>query len=159
MLQNDDAIRLASTVLLSALAIPIITTAKTRGGYFDMDENKSRSARLTSLLRVSRTPTRETLLKEAVSKKIIMWFSFIRIQFSESSSFLNSILNSIYLCITISTPFVMEISYLVMYYLESALKFVNSTIFWKNSSILCLFVRKSNLLCKVYNKMKSYPNM
>ncbi|KND02612.1 translation initiation factor eIF3 core subunit a [Spizellomyces punctatus DAOM BR117] len=69
-LSEEEHERMASIVLMSALAIPIITTSKTRGVYMDGDENKPKTARLANLLRVSRTPTREILLKEALSKSV-----------------------------------------------------------------------------------------
>ncbi|KAJ3343381.1 eukaryotic translation initiation factor 3 subunit A [Gonapodya sp. JEL0774] len=64
--QTDEEV--ASVVLVSMLAIPIITTAKSR---LDFDD-KSRTQRLTSLLRATRAPTREGLLKEALSRNNIL---------------------------------------------------------------------------------------
>ncbi|KAJ3087967.1 eukaryotic translation initiation factor 3 subunit A [Quaeritorhiza haematococci] len=70
-LSEEEHQRMASIVLMSALAIPIITTSKTRGSYLDMDENKPKLQRLTNLLRVPRAPTREVLLKEALNKNLL----------------------------------------------------------------------------------------
>lgn len=56
--------RMSSFVLISALAIPISTSSKSRS-YGDMDDNKSEQ-RLVNLLRASKTPTREVLLTDAV---------------------------------------------------------------------------------------------
>ncbi|KAI8918601.1 hypothetical protein DFJ77DRAFT_539936 [Powellomyces hirtus] len=69
-LGEEEHGRMASMVLMSALAIPIITTSKTRGGHMDSDDSKPKTARLANLLRVSRAPTRESLLKDALSKVV-----------------------------------------------------------------------------------------
>ncbi|KAJ3007260.1 eukaryotic translation initiation factor 3 subunit A [Thoreauomyces humboldtii] len=66
-LGEDEHNRMASMVLMSALAIPIITTSKTR---LDADDSKPKNARLAHLLRVNNAPTRETLLKDALSKVV-----------------------------------------------------------------------------------------
>ncbi|KAI9093821.1 hypothetical protein DFS34DRAFT_717145 [Phlyctochytrium arcticum] len=79
-LSEEEHQRMASIVLMSALAIPIITTAKTRGSYIDGDESKPKTQRLANLLRVARTPSRETLLKEALSKTV---FSRVRPELKE----------------------------------------------------------------------------
>jgi hypothetical protein len=60
---------MAAIVLVSALSIPIIDSYSGRSST-DNEENKPRSQRLTSLLRASKIPTRESLLKEAVSIEI-----------------------------------------------------------------------------------------
>ncbi|KAI8822422.1 uncharacterized protein EV422DRAFT_577515 [Fimicolochytrium jonesii] len=70
-LGEEEHTRLASMVLMSALAIPIITSAKTRAGQSDADDSKPKTARLANLLRVVRAPTRESLLKDALSKVIL----------------------------------------------------------------------------------------
>src|SRR5690606_223309 len=49
----------ASFVLLSALAIPVISTTRSRGAMVDMDEaRKSKNTRLTHLLGMAQAPTR-----------------------------------------------------------------------------------------------------
>ncbi|KAJ3157523.1 eukaryotic translation initiation factor 3 subunit A [Geranomyces michiganensis] len=77
-LGEEEHIRMASMVLMSALAIPIITTSKTRA--VDNDDNKPKNARLANLLRVNRAPTRESLLKDALSKVV---FSRVRPELKE----------------------------------------------------------------------------
>ncbi|CEG77167.1 Putative Eukaryotic translation initiation factor 3 subunit A [Rhizopus microsporus] len=64
--------RMASIVLLSALAIPIITTTKTRPGYVEADEYRVQKLnRLSMLMGLSGHPTRTGLLKEALHKNIL----------------------------------------------------------------------------------------
>ncbi|KAJ3152527.1 eukaryotic translation initiation factor 3 subunit A [Geranomyces variabilis] len=77
-LGEEEHNRMASMVLMSALAIPIITTSKTRAA--DNDDNKPKNARLANLLRVNRAPTRESLLKDALSKVV---FSRVRPELKE----------------------------------------------------------------------------
>jgi translation initiation factor 3 subunit A len=63
---------IASMVLLSALAIPIITTTNTRPGYVQMDEHHiSKWDNLSRLMGLSAHPTRTGLLKEALNKGIL----------------------------------------------------------------------------------------
>ncbi|KAJ1562097.1 eukaryotic translation initiation factor 3 subunit A, partial [Nowakowskiella sp. JEL0078] len=69
-LTEEEHQQMASKVLISALAIPIITTSKARG-FMENDEAKSKVLRLSHLLRVQRPPTREVLLREALNKNII----------------------------------------------------------------------------------------
>lgn len=57
--KNEELAKMAGQVLISVLAIPI-------GQDSDVDENKSKNARLTSLLGMAKMPTRSSLLKEAV---------------------------------------------------------------------------------------------
>ena len=64
-LTDEENTRMASFVLLSALAIPVITSSKTR--LLEIDDNKSKTHKLAALLGMSRSPTRSGLLKEAVS--------------------------------------------------------------------------------------------
>lgn len=60
---EEDVSKLAGLVLVSALAVPIGSDAPA-----DVpEETKGRNARLTSLLGLSKMPTRSGLLKEAVS--------------------------------------------------------------------------------------------
>jgi len=65
-MSEEEHTRMASNVLVSILAIPIITTSN----RLELDD-QSRSARLTALLRSARAPTREALLKEALSKNLL----------------------------------------------------------------------------------------
>ncbi|CAG8443930.1 12146_t:CDS:2 [Funneliformis caledonium] len=68
-LTDEENTRMASFVLLSALAIPVITSSKTR--LLEIDDNKSKTHRLAALLGMSRSPTRSGLLKEALNKNIL----------------------------------------------------------------------------------------
>ncbi|KAJ3036112.1 eukaryotic translation initiation factor 3 subunit A [Rhizophlyctis rosea] len=68
-LSEEEHQRLSSIVLLSALSIPIISTSRARAGV-DGDQNKPKPACLSNLLRVSRAPTRESLLKRALGKAV-----------------------------------------------------------------------------------------
>ncbi|KAI8364992.1 hypothetical protein EDC96DRAFT_481685 [Choanephora cucurbitarum] len=64
--------QMASIVLLSALAIPIITTTKTRPGYVEADEYRVQKLnRLSMLMGLTSHPTRTGLLKEALNKNIL----------------------------------------------------------------------------------------
>ncbi|KAJ3380039.1 eukaryotic translation initiation factor 3 subunit A [Entophlyctis sp. JEL0112] len=74
-LPEEEHERMATTVMISALAIPIISSTKTRSTTADTDDSRPRDNRLTNLLRVSKPPTRESLLKEALSKPV---FSHVR---------------------------------------------------------------------------------
>ncbi|KAJ3333517.1 eukaryotic translation initiation factor 3 subunit A, partial [Blyttiomyces sp. JEL0837] len=64
-LPEEEHQRMAAIVLVSALSVPIISASKTRTGQWDNDDNKPKTQRLTNLLRVSKTPSRESLLREA----------------------------------------------------------------------------------------------
>ena len=65
-----DMSRAASFVVLSALSIPIISTSRSRGATFDLDEaRKTKNQRLTSLLAMSTAPTRSILLN--LSKSLL----------------------------------------------------------------------------------------
>jgi len=67
-----DLSRAASFVLLSALAIPVISTSRSRGALIDVDEaRKNKNNRLTNLLGMSHAPTREVLFKDAMSKGLL----------------------------------------------------------------------------------------
>ncbi|KAI9020724.1 hypothetical protein CLU79DRAFT_755207 [Phycomyces nitens] len=71
-LADEEQSRMASVVLLSALAIPIITTTKTRPGYIEADEHRmSKLNRLSMLMGLPQHPTRTGLLKEALNKNIL----------------------------------------------------------------------------------------
>lgn len=67
-----DLTKAASFVLLSALAIPVISTSRSRGALVDIDEaKKNRNSRLTTLLGMSQAPTRTVLFKDAMSKGLL----------------------------------------------------------------------------------------
>ncbi|KAI9336491.1 hypothetical protein DFJ73DRAFT_790600 [Zopfochytrium polystomum] len=69
-LPEEEHQRMSSIVLVSALSIPIISTAKSGSAQAGGDETKPKTLRLTNLLRVAKTPTREALLKEALNKNV-----------------------------------------------------------------------------------------
>ncbi|KAJ3313869.1 eukaryotic translation initiation factor 3 subunit A [Boothiomyces sp. JEL0838] len=62
-LTQDASSRLASTFLVSALAIPIINSG-------NVEDEKAKNNRLTSLLRVNQVPSRESLLQHALAKNL-----------------------------------------------------------------------------------------
>lgn len=67
-----DMTKAASFVLLSALAIPVISTSRSRGALVDVDEaKKNKNSRLTNLLGMSQAPTRAILFKDALSKGLL----------------------------------------------------------------------------------------
>lgn len=66
-----DMTKAASFVLLSALAIPVISTSRSRGALVDVDERKSKNTRLTNLLGMSQAPSRAILFKDALSKGLL----------------------------------------------------------------------------------------
>ena len=67
-----DMSRAASFVLLSALAIPVISTSRSRGALIDVDEaRKNKNNRLTNLLGMAQAPTRAVLFKDAMSKGLL----------------------------------------------------------------------------------------
>jgi translation initiation factor 3 subunit A len=67
-----DMTKAASFVLLSALAIPVISTSRSRGALVDVDEaRKNKNVRLTNLLGMSQAPTRAILFKDALSKGLL----------------------------------------------------------------------------------------
>lgn len=77
---EEEHTRFASCVLLSALAVPVISSSapgtgnmnKSKQDFLQGDqETRSRTGRLTSLLGLSRTPTRAGLLKEALNRNIL----------------------------------------------------------------------------------------
>lgn len=62
----------ASFVVLSALAIPVISTSRSRGALIDVDEvRKNKNSRLTNLLSMSSSPSRTGLFKDAISKGLL----------------------------------------------------------------------------------------
>lgn len=71
-LTDDEQIAMANSVLLSALAIPVITSSRTRPGYVEADEQRIQKLnRLSSLLGLPQHPSRSALLKEALNKNIL----------------------------------------------------------------------------------------
>ncbi|KAI9849684.1 MAG: eukaryotic translation initiation factor 3 subunit A [Sclerophora amabilis] len=67
-----DMTKAASFVLLSALAIPVISTSRSRGALIDVDETKkTKNSRLTNLLGMSQAPSRAILFKDAMSKGLL----------------------------------------------------------------------------------------
>lgn len=67
-----DMTKAASFVVLSALAIPVISTSRSRGALVDVDEaRKSKNVRLTNLLGMSQAPSRAILFKDALSKGLL----------------------------------------------------------------------------------------
>ncbi|KAK0554140.1 eukaryotic translation initiation factor 3 subunit A [Tilletia horrida] len=77
---EEEQARMASLVLLSALAVPVISSSapgtgnmnRSKSDFLHGDqETRSRTGRLTSLLNLSRTPTRSGLLKEALNRNIL----------------------------------------------------------------------------------------
>ncbi|KAJ6260973.1 Eukaryotic translation initiation factor [Drechslerella dactyloides] len=65
--------RVASYVILSALSIPVISTARSRGGLVDVEEanKRTKSSRLTNLLGLANLPTRSALLKDILAKGLL----------------------------------------------------------------------------------------
>ncbi|KAI1006693.1 Eukaryotic translation initiation factor 3 subunit A [Podosphaera aphanis] len=71
-MSEADLSKAASFVLLSALAIPVISTSRSRGAVIDIDEaKKNKNSRLTHLLGMSQAPTRAVLFKDAMSKGLL----------------------------------------------------------------------------------------
>ncbi|RDA82517.1 hypothetical protein CP532_1655, partial [Ophiocordyceps camponoti-leonardi (nom. inval.)] len=69
---DADLQKAASFVLLSALAIPVISTTRSRGAMVDFDEaKKNKNSRLTHLLGMSQAPTRAKLFRDALSKSLL----------------------------------------------------------------------------------------
>lgn len=67
-----DLSKAASFVLLSALAIPVISTSRSRGALVDIDEaKKNKNSRLTHLLGMAQAPTRAVLFRDAMSKGLL----------------------------------------------------------------------------------------
>ena len=66
---DEELSRLAGQGLISALAVPV-------GQESEEVEGKTRTARLTALLGLSKTPTRTGLLKEAVSTTIMRFVNY-----------------------------------------------------------------------------------
>ncbi|KAK3058077.1 eukaryotic translation initiation factor 3 subunit A [Extremus antarcticus] len=67
-----DLTKAASYVLLSALSIPVISTTRSRGALFDVDQTRNnKNVRLTNLLGMNSPPTRAILFKDLLSKDIL----------------------------------------------------------------------------------------
>lgn len=69
---DADLSKCASFVILSALAIPVISTSRSRGAAFDTDEaRKNKHQRLTNLLALSSPPSRASIFKEIQVKGLL----------------------------------------------------------------------------------------
>lgn len=69
---ESDMTKAASFVVLSALAIPVISTSRSRGALVDADEaRKNKNVRLTNLLGMTQAPTRALLFKDALAKGLL----------------------------------------------------------------------------------------
>ncbi|KAI9702679.1 MAG: eukaryotic translation initiation factor 3 subunit A [Bogoriella megaspora] len=69
---ESDMSKAASFVLLSALAIPVISTSRSRGALQDVDEaRRNKNSRLTNLLGMPQAPTRASLFKDALNKGLL----------------------------------------------------------------------------------------
>jgi len=62
----DDRQQLASSVLLSALAVSIEITHPLKQGLLETEEQRSRVHRLANLINIAKVPTRETLIRDLV---------------------------------------------------------------------------------------------
>jgi translation initiation factor 3 subunit A len=71
-ISDADLSKAASFVLLSALAIPVISTSRSRGAMMDVDTARSnKNARLTNLLAMNSPPSRAILFKDMLNKDIL----------------------------------------------------------------------------------------
>ncbi|KAI6861001.1 Eukaryotic translation initiation factor 3 subunit, partial [Hortaea werneckii] len=71
-ISDADLSKAASFVLLSALAIPVISTTRSRGALIDVDAARnSKNARLTNLLGMNTPPSRSILFKDLSNKDIL----------------------------------------------------------------------------------------
>ena len=69
---EESLTKAASFVLLSALAIPVISTSRSRGALVDVDAaRKNKNNRLTNLLSMPFEPTRAGLFKDALAKGLL----------------------------------------------------------------------------------------
>jgi translation initiation factor 3 subunit A len=69
---DADLSKAATFVLLSALAIPVISTSRSRGALIDVDTARNnKNARLTNLLGMNSAPTRAILFKDMLNKDIL----------------------------------------------------------------------------------------
>ncbi|KAI9336078.1 hypothetical protein BDR26DRAFT_865085 [Obelidium mucronatum] len=106
-LPDEEHERMATIVLISALSIPIIAASKTSTTTADSeDTNKPRDQRLTNLLRINKTPTRESLLKEALNKNV---FSRVRPELRELYNILEVDFHPLSICKKIA-PIITKLS-------------------------------------------------
>ncbi|ODM24050.1 Eukaryotic translation initiation factor 3 subunit A [Aspergillus cristatus] len=71
-ISEADMTKAASFVLLSALAIPVISTSRSRGALVDVDEaRKNKNTRLTNLLGMATPPSRSVLFRDALNKGLL----------------------------------------------------------------------------------------
>lgn len=69
---EESLSKAASFVFLSALAIPVISTSRSRGALVDVDEaRKNKNTRLTNLLGMATSPTRTVLFRDALNKGLL----------------------------------------------------------------------------------------
>lgn len=68
--REEELVRVASSFLISTLAIPTFPQSQLRGSHDDGDQ-RHRNSRLTNLLNLSKNPTRDALLKQALSKNVL----------------------------------------------------------------------------------------
>ena len=71
-ISDADLSKAATFVLLSALAIPVISTSRSRGALIDINAaHNTKNARLTNLLGMNSPPSRSILFKDALNKDIM----------------------------------------------------------------------------------------
>ncbi|RMZ79413.1 hypothetical protein DV738_g3293, partial [Chaetothyriales sp. CBS 135597] len=70
VVSEAELTKIASFVLLSAIAIPVISTSRSRG-IADVDEARKKTTRLTNLLNMPNSPTRAGLFKDAIAKGLL----------------------------------------------------------------------------------------
>lgn len=69
---EETLTKVASFVVLSALAIPVISTSRSRGALVDTDEaRKNKNTRLTNLLSMPSAPSRSVLFRDALSRGLL----------------------------------------------------------------------------------------
>lgn len=69
--REQDLSRVASLFLISTLAIPTFPQYQIRGGFQEDGDQRHRNSRLTNLLNLTKSPTRDALLKQALSKNVL----------------------------------------------------------------------------------------
>ena len=90
----------ASFVVLSALAIPVISTSRSRGVLVDVDEaRKNKSNRLTNLLSMPSTPSRASLFKDIEHRRLLQ---FVRPEIKELYDILEVTFHPLSICKKIS---------------------------------------------------------
>ncbi|KAK5727674.1 eukaryotic translation initiation factor 3 subunit A [Elasticomyces elasticus] len=71
-ISDADLSKSATFVLLSALAIPVISTSRSRGALIDINAaHNTKNVRLTNLLGMNSPPSRSILFKDALNKDIM----------------------------------------------------------------------------------------